>query len=102
MSSAAWDRAEQASSVTFFILEVKSFRVSRCDSLNGSMLSRGVLSNVKHEGGGVHQCMELVILGELSYGQPFIPVVLTLVHEELKELFNSLIDPLCLAISLGW
>jgi len=45
--------------------------------------------------------MDLVIVGELSYGQPFVPVVLTLVHEELKELFDFLINLLCFAIGLG-
>jgi len=59
------------------------------------------LSSVNHEGGGVCRCMDSVIVGELSYGQPFIPVVLMLVHEEPKELFDFLIDPLCLAIGLG-
>ena len=60
-----------------------------------------MLSSVKHEGGEVCQCVDSVIVGKLSYGQPFIPVILTLVHEEPKELFDFLIDLLCLAISLG-
>ena len=60
-----------------------------------------VLSSVKHERGGVCQSVDLVIVGELSYGQPFVPVVLTLVHEELKELFDFLINLLCFAIGLG-
>src|SRR5882724_11562327 len=33
----------------------------------------GVWSSVKHEGGGVHQCMNSVIVGKLSYGQLFVP-----------------------------
>jgi len=41
MSSAVQVRAKHASSVAFSILEAKSFKVSRQDSLNGSMLSRG-------------------------------------------------------------
>ena len=51
MSSAARDRAEQALSVALFILEVNSFRVSRCDSLNGSMWSLGCcpVSSMKGE-----------------------------------------------------
>ena len=51
MLLAAQDRAEQASSVALFILEVKSFRVSRCDSLNDSMLSQGccLVSSMKGE-----------------------------------------------------
>jgi len=42
----------------------------------------------------VRQCMDSVIIGKLGYGQPFVPVILALVHEELKELFNLLIDSL--------
>ena len=38
-ASAAWVRAKCALSVAFSILEVKSFKVSSLDSLNGSMLS---------------------------------------------------------------
>ena len=47
-ASAAWVRAEHASSVAFSILEAKSFKVSRCDS---SMLSQGccLVSSMKGE-----------------------------------------------------
>ena len=45
--------------------------------------------------------MDSVIVGELGYGQPFIPVILTLAHEELEELFDFLIDSLGLIIGLG-
>ena len=45
--------------------------------------------------------MDLVVVGELGYGQPFIPVILTLVHKEPEELFNFLIDSLGLTVSLG-
>ena len=45
--------------------------------------------------------MDLVIVGKLGYSQPFVPVVLALVHKELKELFDFLIDLLSLTISLG-
>ena len=45
--------------------------------------------------------MDSVIIGKLSYGQPFVPVILALVHEELKESFDFLIDSLSLTISLG-
>ena len=44
--------------------------------------------------------MYLVVVGELGYGQPFGSVVLTLVHEELEELLNFLINPPCLTVSL--
>ena len=45
--------------------------------------------------------MDSVVIGKLSYGQPFIPVILALVHKELKELFDFLIDSLSLTINLG-
>ena len=45
--------------------------------------------------------MDSVVVGKLGYGQPFVPVVLVLVHEEPKELFDFLIDSLGLTISLG-
>ena len=44
--------------------------------------------------------MYLVIVSELGYGQPIIPVVLHLVHEELKELLNFLVESLSLTICL--
>ena len=44
--------------------------------------------------------MDLVIVGELSYGQPFVLVILKLVHEESEELLNLLVNPLCLTIHL--
>jgi len=37
---------------------------------------------------------------QLSYGQPLVPVILTLVHEELEELLNLLVNPLGLTIHL--
>src|SRR6266481_5746407 len=44
--------------------------------------------------------MDLVIVGELSYQDPLVPVVLSLVDKEPEELFNLLVDTLGLAISL--
>ena len=41
-----------------------------------------------------------VIVGELSDGNPFIQVVLSLIDEESKELFNFWVDSFGLAISL--
>ena len=45
--------------------------------------------------------MDSVIVVELGYGQPFVPVILTLVHKEPEELFDFLIDSLGLTIGLG-
>ena len=44
--------------------------------------------------------MDSVIVGELGYQDPLIPVILSLVDEELEELFDLLVDMLSLAISL--
>jgi len=44
--------------------------------------------------------MDPIIVGELCYRQPFIPIVLVLIYEELQELLDFLIDPLCLTIGL--
>jgi len=43
----------------------------------------------------------LVIVSKLSYGQPVIPVVLTLVHEKLKKLLIFLVASLSLTICMG-
>src|SRR5882724_3717588 len=59
-----------------------------------------MLPGVEHEWGGVHRSVDLIIVGELSYRQPFIPIVLVLIYKELQELLDFLIDPLCLTISL--
>src|SRR6266481_2137587 len=44
--------------------------------------------------------MDLVIVGELSDRDPFIPVILSLIYEELKELFDFLVDTFSLSICL--
>jgi len=44
--------------------------------------------------------MHLVIVGKLGYGQPFVPVVLMLVHKESEELLDFLINSLSLTVSL--
>jgi uncharacterized membrane protein len=45
--------------------------------------------------------MDRVVVGELSHGQPFFPVVLAMVYEDAQVLFNCLIHALCLTICLG-
>jgi len=47
-----------------------------------------VLSGVKHERGGVRQSVDLIILGEFGYRQPFVPIVLALIYKELQELLR--------------
>ena len=44
--------------------------------------------------------MDPIIVGELSYRQPFVPIILALIYKELQELLDFLIDPLCLTIGL--
>src|SRR5882724_10750171 len=58
------------------------------------------MSSVEHERGGVHQSVDPIIVGEFSYRQPFVPIVLELIYKESQELLDFLIDPLCLTISL--
>jgi len=41
-----------------------------------------------------------IIVGELSYRQPFVPIILALIYKESQELLDFLIDPLCLTIGL--
>ncbi len=60
----------------------------------------GVLASIKHEWGGLCQGMDPVVVGKLSDRDPFVPVILSLINKELKELFNFLVDvfglPVCL------
>ena len=44
--------------------------------------------------------MDSVVVGKLSYRNPLVPAILSLVDEELEELFDLLVDMLSLAISL--
>ena len=44
--------------------------------------------------------MDSVIVGELGYRDPLIPVVLSLVDKEPEDLFDLLVDMLGLAVSL--
>src|SRR6266481_1157607 len=49
--------------------------------------------------------MDLVVVGKLSDRDPFVPVVLSLINEESKELFDFLVDmfglPVCLWVVGG-
>jgi len=44
--------------------------------------------------------VDLVIVDEFGYGQPFIPIILALVHKDPQELLHLLVDPFHLATSL--
>ena len=44
--------------------------------------------------------MNPVVVGELGYGQPFVPVILPLVYKESEELFDLLVNPLGLTVCL--
>src|SRR5882724_12381450 len=59
-----------------------------------------VLPGVEHEWGGVHRSVDPIIVGELGYRQPFVPIILALIYGESQELLDFLIDPLCLTIGL--
>ena len=45
--------------------------------------------------------MNMVVVLEFHEGKEVVPIVLFLVNEELKVLFQFLIDSFCLSISLG-
>ena len=60
----------------------------------------GILTGVEHEQGGLGRGMNPVIVNKLGDGGPIVPVVLSLVDEEPKELFNLLVDMFGLAIWL--
>ena len=44
--------------------------------------------------------MDLVIVSKFGNCKPIIPVILSLVHEEMQELFDFLVDAFSLAICL--
>ena len=44
--------------------------------------------------------MDSVIIGEFSNQNPVMPVILSLVHKEVDELLNLLVDTLSLAVCL--
>jgi len=44
--------------------------------------------------------MDSVIVGKLSDGYPFIPLILALVHKESEELLDLLVNPFSLSLFL--
>jgi hypothetical protein len=60
-----------------------------------------MLSSVKEERCLLHCGMFPVIVTELGYRQPFGSIVLLLIDEDVKVLFNILIHSFCLPVS-GW
>ena len=52
------------------------------------------------EWGGLCQGMNLVIVGKLSDRDPFVPVILSLINKESKELFDFLVDTFSLPVCL--
>ena len=55
---------------------------------------------VEHEGGLLRGRVDVVVVRELAQGEEFVPVILSLVHEEAEELFELLVDPFGLAVCL--
>ena len=59
-----------------------------------------VLSIVKHEGSHLGEGVDSIVVYELSKGDLFIPIILTLVDKQSQTLLNLLVDTFCLTISL--
>ena len=57
-----------------------------------------IVSGVKHEGGGLHCRMHMIIVLELCIREQLIPVVLLLASEDLEVLFQLLVDTLYLTV----
>ena len=59
-----------------------------------------VSSRVKHEGslqcGGVY----VIVVLELCQQKQFLPIILPLIDKEAEILFQLLVDPLCLSVTL--
>src|ERR1700674_2206809 len=58
-------------------------------------------SIIDKEGGGASGAMNFVVIGEFCCGQPIKPIVLAIVYEEAKVLFDFLIHTLGLSVGLG-
>ena len=67
---------------------------------NGFKPESWVLTGVEHEWGGLSWSMDSVVIGKLGNQNPVIPVILSLVNKEAKELLNFLVDALDLAVCL--
>ena len=67
---------------------------------NGFKSKLWVLTGVEHEWGGLSRSVDAVVIGRLGNLNPVIPVVLSLVHKEAKELLNFLVNVLGLAVCL--
>ena len=59
-----------------------------------------VTAAVEHERGLLRGRVDVVVVREFAQGEEFIPVILSLVHEEAEELFELLVDPFGLAVRL--
>ena len=46
--------------------------------------------------------MNVIVILKFRIGEEIVPVVLPLVNKETKELFQLLVDPLRLSVTLGW
>ena len=59
-----------------------------------------VATTVKHERGLLRRGVDVVVVHEFAKGEELVPVVLSLVYEEAKELFELLANPFGLAVCL--
>ena len=82
---------------------------SICEVVDGVEVRTGLLrfeahsrvtTAVEHERGLLHGGVGVVIVRELAEGEELVPVVLSFVHEEAKELFELLVNTFGLAVRL--
>ena len=57
-------------------------------------------ASVQEEGNILSRGVDVVIVLELRQREEVIPVILSLINEELEKLFQFLVNPFCLSVSL--
>ena len=59
-----------------------------------------VTAAVEHERGLLRGRVDMVVVREFAKGEEFVPVVLSFIHEEAKELLQLLVNVFSLAVRL--
>jgi hypothetical protein len=60
-----------------------------------------ISASIDHEQSLLSGWVDVVVISELSEGEELVPIILSLIDEESKELFELLVDSFSLSISLG-
>ena len=69
--------------------------------LSERKLQARVVAMVSEKWGHADGGVQGVVVSEFGYREEVVPVVLSIVAESSKVLFEDLVDPLCLAVRLG-